>query len=208
MESDTPEATRKLWRVRKTVLQLCYDRGYLVSQAEMDMSLDEFVVKYGETPTRSDLLLYLAHKNDPSDTMMVFFPEEEKLGVKTAESYRTRMEERQCRRALVIVREGLTSQAAQELKKGSEDGYIIESFKEDELRVNITEHELVPKHIILSDEEKKALFERYKVSEAQLPRILSIDPVARYYGLKRGQIVKIIRTSVTAGRYVTYRLVI
>lgn len=84
----------------------------------------------------------------------------------------------------------------------------IEVFTYSELLVDITEHEYVPEHTVLTEEEKQALLKRYTVNEAQLPRMTIDDPISRYFGLTYGQVVKIIRKSNAAGRSVTYRVVV
>jgi len=41
----------------------------------------------------------------------------------------------------------------------------------------------------------------------QLPRIHLDDPMAKYFGMKRGQVVKVIREGGVNGRHITYRVV-
>nr|XP_006206498.2 DNA-directed RNA polymerases I, II, and III subunit RPABC1 [Vicugna pacos] len=192
-------------------LQLCHDRGYLVTQDELDQTLEEFKAQFGDKPSegrprRTDLTVLVAHNDDPTDQMFVFFPEEPKVGIKTIKVYCQRMQEESITRALVVVQQGMTPSAKQSLVDMAPK-YVLEQFLQQELLINITEHELVPEHVVMTKEEVTELLARYKLRENQLPRIQAGDPVARYFGIKRGQVVKIIRPSETAGRYITYRLV-
>ncbi|KAM5230791.1 DNA-directed RNA polymerases I, II, and III subunit RPABC1 isoform 1-T1 [Hipposideros larvatus] len=221
---DDEEETYRLWKIRKTIMQLCHDRGYLVTQDELDQTLEEFKAQFGDKPSegrprRTDLTVLVAHNDDPTDQMFVFFPEEPKVGIKTIKVYCQRMQEENITRALIVVQQGMTPSAKQlgawlSLRNGLFQSlvdmapkYILEQFLQQELLINITEHELVPEHVVMTKEEVTELLARYKLRENQLPRIQAGDPVARYFGIKRGQVVKIIRPSETAGRYITYRLV-
>ncbi|ELU00950.1 hypothetical protein CAPTEDRAFT_226435 [Capitella teleta] len=209
---DDDQEIYKLWRIRKTVMQLCHDRGYLVTQDELDQTIDQFKDQFGDKPSerrpaRSDLIVLVAHNDDPIDQMFVFFPDEPKVGIKTIKTYCQRMQEENISRAIIVVQAGMTPSAKQSLVDMAPK-YILEQFLEAELLINITEHTLVPEHVLLTPEEKAELLTRYKLKESQLPRIQQGDPVARYFGLKRGSVVKIVRPSETAGRYITYRLVV
>ena len=69
-------------------------------------------------------------------------------------------------------------------------------------------HLLIPKHIKLTDKQKEKLLEEYKVSLRDLPRIVKSDPAVQTLDAKPGDVIKVIRSSMTAGETFFYRVVI
>ncbi|MFH2027959.1 MAG: DNA-directed RNA polymerase subunit H [Nanoarchaeota archaeon] len=74
--------------------------------------------------------------------------------------------------------------------------------------IDVTKHILVPKHIVVSEKEKKELLEKYKISIAELPKILKTDAAIKPLNAKAGDVVKIVRNSPTAGESLFYRVVV
>jgi DNA-directed RNA polymerase subunit H len=75
-------------------------------------------------------------------------------------------------------------------------------------RLNVLDHIMVPDHKIMSEEEVSQLFSSYSISSEQLPKMYHDDPAVKVIGAKIGDVIRIIRTSQTAGRAESYRLVI
>jgi len=91
--------------------------------------------------------------------------------------------------------------------QAKQTNFRYEFFIERNLTFNITKHVLVPAHIKLTPKEKKALLSFHKLTESKLPRIMRSDPVARYYGLCVGDVVRIIRIDEeTKEKSVSYRV--
>ena len=83
----------------------------------------------------------------------------------------------------------------------------VQMFDINKLLYNVTEHTLVPKHEIISTEEKEDLMSKYNLeTEDQLPLIKKNDPVAKYHGMRVGNVCKITTHSETHGVYTKYRL--
>ncbi len=81
--------------------------------------------------------------------------------------------------------------------------------KEDIIEeTKVTDHKLVPKHEILSEDGKKQILSRFNATEEQFPFLFSTDPVVREIQAKPGDMVKITRVSDTAGECFYYRYVV
>ena len=60
------EEITRLFRIRKTVMQMLKDRNYLVGDFEVNMTKEQFRNKYGENMKREDLVINKTMRNDSS----------------------------------------------------------------------------------------------------------------------------------------------
>jgi DNA-directed RNA polymerase I, II, and III subunit RPABC1 len=110
--------------------------------------------------------------------------------------------------SLILVYKGIITSFAKQFITTDINGIIVQVFSEKELCFNVTKHILVPKHELLSREEKIDVLNLYNTKAKHFPNILCTDPVSKYYGFVPGDLIKISRNSLTVGVYVSYRFVI
>ncbi|KAK9291105.1 hypothetical protein L1049_009292 [Liquidambar formosana] len=190
---------------RRTVLEMLRDRGYAVPNSEIDLSLQEFRSIYGQTPDPERFRISTSLRSDPSKKILVIFCGPGLVKVNVIRSIATQIVNKDSlSRLILILQNQITNQA---LKAVDLFSFKVETFQITDLLVNITKHVLKPKHRILTDEEKQKLLKKYSLDEKQLPRMLQKDAIARYYGLEKGQVVKVINSGEITESHVSYRCV-
>jgi len=73
--------------------------------------------------------------------------------------------------------------------------------------VDVSQHELVPEHTVLSDDEVDDVLEEYGIEPTDLPKIKRKDP-ALPDDAEEGDVIEIERDSRTTENAIVYRLVI
>jgi DNA-directed RNA polymerase I, II, and III subunit RPABC1 len=211
-----------IYRSRKVILDMVERRGYdtgdyqhfTIEDINTMMNLwtsTKTAQKYTVTP----LDMVCKHKEEEKYLHVRYFFNA-KLKVNTVENIlNTMIEEEQFNteedEVLCIVDEKISNEAMFDnqldgLFKKMDNKYYTQIFEISKLIINIMEHEFVPEHTIISKEEKQKLLERFDIATfTQLPIILKSDPVAKFIGMRRGDVCKIIRPSETSGRYEMYR---
>jgi DNA-directed RNA polymerase I, II, and III subunit RPABC1 len=88
----------------------------------------------------------------------------------------------------------------------SHDNIFINIININRLQYNILKHVMVPKHRILSEEEKKEIIKKYNIENDNIPNISRFDPVAQIIGLRPNQYCEIERPSKTSITSLFYRI--
>jgi DNA-directed RNA polymerase subunit H len=73
--------------------------------------------------------------------------------------------------------------------------------------VDVSNHELVPDHTVLDEQELEDVLEEYNIRKTDLPKIKRTDP-ALPGDAEVGDVIEIIRDSRTTDEAVVYRLVV
>lgn len=183
---------KKIYKSRCIALEMLTDRGFEIPEKE-HMDYDQFIEVYGEDETDVRKNMTISFSKPTGIQILVFWNYQ--IGIGDVQNINNEMESRKIKHAIVIYHNKITSQAAATMKQLRVQNMVIEIFHESSLQYNVTKSLKVPKHIICSKQKKEDILNAYNVTKEQIPQIKADDPVVKYYGAVRGQLIKIIRPS-------------
>lgn len=138
---------------------------------------------------------------------------EEMKGLKSEDTFEVFMNKYNNKKNIILIlnNDTISTPQVQQLheidKVLQKKGGMIHYFQIKNLMFNPTKHQLVPKHSKLTPEETTEVMEKYLIKgKAQMPFILHTDVIAKWIGLKQGDVVKIERYNENSGLYNYYRV--
>ncbi len=76
------------------------------------------------------------------------------------------------------------------------------------MAIDITDHEAVPDHRKLDEDEVEEVLEKFEIEQHDLPKIERTDAALKQMDVEVGDVIEIVRDSPTAGETTYYRTVI
>lgn len=188
------------------ILEILKERGYKIDDDSI-LSFDIFSKKYEEI---EHFVYTYKHKSNKDDEIYLSILKESKITKKEMlNKIQNITDETHYKNFLFLTTNSQVLNYVKELKQ--KFNIDVQFFTIDNLQMNILKHELQPKFILLSDEEKAKILEKY--DENNIPKIKLNDPITRYYNAKPSQIFKIIRKNMvkrnkTSSQGIYYRIVV
>jgi DNA-directed RNA polymerase I, II, and III subunit RPABC1 len=138
----------------------------------------------------------------PDNTQMcVFVTNATKFNVESIQEHISMMSKMNLNHSIIVYKDNATP-VAKKIIDESQD-LIIELFHVDDLQYNLTKHYLVPLHELYAKKGSVKNIDFKKKYGDKIPILLKTDPVSRFFGYQKGDIIKITRKN----EYVTFRIV-
>lgn len=169
----------------QTCIELIQQRGY-----EIDDNDDERI-----------LATRINQFTGEEEQICVFLTKTSKFNVDSIAEFISSLQKMEVSHCIIVYKDNATP-VAKKIVDESKD-LRIELFDESELQYNITRHEIVPKHEIAYKKGTKDCVEWKKKYSDNFPILLSNDPICRFYGYDKGDVIKVTRKN----GYVTFRIV-
>jgi DNA-directed RNA polymerase subunit H (RpoH/RPB5) len=205
------EVVNVLARVKKNQVLMLQDRGYTLPPSEqawlaLDHASSTRTLQSLDDQGRS--LALDALYSSPKQVWVYYATTIESFVTEDVEAMIAASNERRrpTQRILLVCYTRPTSKAWEALSS-----YDVEVWTFAQLAVNPTKHFLSQRHTALSPQEKREFLATTKIDPQCLPMIYVSDPVARWYGFRVGQILRIERNNLVtfaSGGSVFYRLVV
>lgn len=185
-----------IYRSFQNVIEMLRYRGYDIPENTVPKTIQEFTDLYGSEAADIRTELYgkfIFQRGTKSCGLFWSYT----MGTDDIQNISEEMKNAKepIKHSIVIYKNKITSYCASALRHLRTQGIVIEAFSEAELQINIINHEDIPRHIICSVDKKNNVLSKYYITKDKLPQIRSTDPVARYLGAFKGQLLKIIRPS-------------
>jgi DNA-directed RNA polymerase I, II, and III subunit RPABC1 len=189
------EEKKNLYKVRNTIIEMLNDRGYNYKD---NIDFNDFSVLLDSN--NINILL-------ENEMYVYFYNEYKNFGKNEFKNIvlGIQKEHGESINIIIVLREPENSPVKTEMLKPIYKN--VELFLQKRLTFNITKHELVPKHQLLNEEEILEIEEKYNTNRSMFPKMLSNDPISKYYNARPGSMFKIERKSHSSGYSVGYRIV-
>ena len=192
---------------RKTILDLLNQQGFDTSEYN-NFGVNEIHAMYTnkDVPKQVDMMMTANQGTTQSKSVYVKYHLGKTLRVENIQDYVDdlfnieQILKKESDMLVIVIKQDMNQTLMNILNEfWDRNGIFIVLFSLDRLQFNILEHQYVPKHVILNEDERKELFKRYNITDVKnLPDISRFDPVAQAIGMRPGDICKIERPSKTA----------
>jgi len=179
------EIERELWTSHNVLYKMMEDRKYKIVSSKLP-SFSLFVKQYEEKDFKLELQAVFNKKQ-----INVYWYDKLSTNIVNKHFHKIENENKH----IIFVYKNCTSFATNLVTTiNTTIAYTIEIFHIKEVMFNVTAHVYNPKFEILSKYDKNKLLQDYSITEDNLPKIQSNDPICRYYNAKSKDVFKIYRT--------------